>query len=139
MKAPSLSQLRAAVLPFVTRSLRGNRLRRYTLLSMMLAALTVMVGTWITLSPGSFERELRHEFGMEDARYERERQEFTIFADDDEEFAALTRARANVSTPGWNEYDYRASPPSATTSRHSAISAFGAAPTAPCRQSRRSG
>ena len=80
MKAPSLSQLRAAALPFVTRSLRGNRLRRYTLLSMMLAALTVMVGTWITLSPGSFERELRHEFGMEDARYERERQEFTIAA-----------------------------------------------------------
>ncbi len=109
MKAPSLSQLRAAVLPFVTRSLRGNRLRRYTLLSMMLAALTVMVGTWITLSPGSFERELRHEFGMEDARYERERQEFTIFADDDDEFAALTRARENVTTPGWSDYDWRAS------------------------------
>ena len=100
MKSPSLSQLRAAVLPFVTRSLRGNRLRRYTLLSMMLAGLTVIIGAWITLSPGGFERELRQEFGMEESRYERERQEFTIFADEQEDFEEYLRARAELATPG---------------------------------------
>ncbi|MCB9755260.1 MAG: hypothetical protein H6713_35420 [Myxococcales bacterium] len=108
MKSPSLSQLRAAVLPFVTRSLRGNRLRRYTLLSMMLAGLTVIIGAWITLSPGGFERELRQEFGMEESRYERERQEFTIFADEQEDFEEYLRARAELATPGWNPYGYRA-------------------------------
>ena len=56
---PFLPALRAACLPFVTRSLRGPRRRRFVLGSALLGLFVVLCGTWIGLSPGELARDVR--------------------------------------------------------------------------------
>jgi hypothetical protein len=78
-----LAKLPAFALPFVTRSLRGGRGRRYALMSLLIATATAMLGLWLALGSGSFEQSLRSEFGIEGSEWERQRSEFVIFAHDD--------------------------------------------------------
>lgn len=91
---------RLAAIPFITRSLRGGRFRRYGLLAGLLALLTVVLGTWVALGSGDFERELRVVMDLEDSRWERERDEFTLFARDAEEAHRLRYARDKILSAG---------------------------------------
>ena len=77
-----LSKLPAFALPFVTRSLRGGRGKRYIIFSLLLASLTGIMGLWIALGAGNFEQSLRIEFDVEDYEFERERAEFTVLTHD---------------------------------------------------------
>lgn len=83
------SSLRTAARPFVVRALRGRRGRKYAALGILLAALSGVLGLWIALGTGQFEREFRHELGLEQRIYEQERARFVLIADDAEEAAAL--------------------------------------------------
>jgi len=95
-----LQNYRLAAYPFVTRSLRGGRLRRYSVLAGFLALLTVLLGSWMALGPGDFERELRIALNLEVSRSYREHHEYKVFARDTEEAAMLVRARDRIlSTP----------------------------------------
>lgn len=80
-----LSKLPAFALPFVTRSLRGGRGKRYLILSLVIAALTGVVGLWLALGNGTFEQGLRAEFRFEQHEFERERQEFTVYVHSEDE------------------------------------------------------
>ncbi|NVB41383.1 hypothetical protein G6O69_38165 [Pseudenhygromyxa sp. WMMC2535] len=92
-----LSKLPAFALPFVTRSLRGGRARRYTVLSLVLACLTMIFGLWIALGDGDFERDIRVEMGLESPTYDREHQEFVLFANSEIEYRALQTATQQLS------------------------------------------
>src|SRR5262245_38114518 len=70
-------------LPFVTRSLRGGRGRRYALMSLLIATATALLGFWLALGSGSFEQSLRSEIGLEGSEWERQRREFVVFAHND--------------------------------------------------------
>ena len=74
-----LSKLPAFALPFVTRSFRGGRGKRYVIFSLVLAALTGIVGLWLALGVGTFEQSLRAELGLEQHEFMREREEFTVY------------------------------------------------------------
>ncbi len=87
---------RLAAIPFITRSLRGGRLRRYSLLAGLLALLTIVLGAWIALGTGDFEREIRVELDLEESRWDRERDEYTVFARDAEDAQMLRMARDRV-------------------------------------------
>ncbi|MCB9702337.1 MAG: hypothetical protein H6711_10615 [Myxococcales bacterium] len=76
-----LADLRSAALPFVTRSLRGKRLRRTVLLSALLGILTLILGLWISFGSGRFEHEIRSGLGVEQSRWMRQDQEFVVFVD----------------------------------------------------------
>ncbi|MGB1014347.1 MAG: hypothetical protein ACPG4T_09465 [Nannocystaceae bacterium] len=93
-----LQHYRLAAYPFVTRSLRGGRLRRYSLVAGLLALLTLLLGTWVALGPGDFEREMRVTLDLEKSRNYREHREYMMFARDAEEAARLTRAREKILT-----------------------------------------
>ncbi|MEZ4452061.1 MAG: hypothetical protein R3B09_21535 [Nannocystaceae bacterium] len=84
-----LDALRTAALPFVTRSLRGGRLRRLLSLSLMLSVLTVILGTWITFGDGDFEEDVRVAFDLEESRWSRQQNDYVIIVDSDEEAALL--------------------------------------------------
>ena len=88
----------AHALPFVTRALRGGRGRRYALMSAVLAALTVLLGAYIALGSGSFEREIRTGLGYEENLWERERSEFKVITHDEwsheNSVTAASKARA---------------------------------------------
>lgn len=75
-----LAKLPAFVLPFVTRSLRGGRGRRYALFSLMIAAATMLIGFWLALGRGSFEQEVRVELRLEQSEWQRQQREFVVFA-----------------------------------------------------------
>lgn len=92
-------QLHAASLPFVTRALRGGRKLRYSGIALLLALLTLVLGTWLALGPGEFEHELRVGFKLEAPRYIREQREFRLFADDAEDLHDLRAAASALSTP----------------------------------------
>lgn len=83
------SSLRTAARPFVLRALRGRLGRRYAALGLMLSALSVLLGVWISLGTGEFEREIRTELGLEQREYEQQRQRFVLIADGEEELRAL--------------------------------------------------
>lgn len=75
-----LAKLPAFALPFVTRSLRGGRGKRYLLSSMLLVAATLLVGFWIALGTGQFERDLRRELELEGDLWARQYQEFVVYS-----------------------------------------------------------
>ena len=66
-----LSKLPAFVVPFVTRSLRGGRGRRYIIFSLLLASLTGVLGLWLTLGSGQLEQSLRTDLDFEVHEFER--------------------------------------------------------------------
>lgn len=78
-----LARLPAASLPFAARSLRGPRFQRTFAGSLLLAAISLVVGVWMTLGSGSFERGIRQQFGLEAGSWERGRVEYTVFTDTD--------------------------------------------------------
>ncbi|PRQ06043.1 hypothetical protein [Enhygromyxa salina] len=90
-----LSKLPAFALPFVTRSLRGGRGRRYVIFSLILAALTSLIGMWLTLGSGTLEQSLRTDLGVEAYEYEVERETFTVLTHDPFEHR---RAKAEIAT-----------------------------------------
>jgi hypothetical protein len=80
-----LAKLPAFALPFVTRSLRGGRGRRYALMSLLIATATAMLGLWLALGSGSFEQSVRMELALEGNEWNRQRSEFVVFAHNDHE------------------------------------------------------
>jgi hypothetical protein len=89
-----MARLPAFALPFVTRSLRGARAKRYAVLSLVLAGLSFVVGAWLAFGPGDFERDFRGAVGLEEARNVRQLREFTIYAEDGSYRAAARCAEA---------------------------------------------
>jgi hypothetical protein len=77
-----LAKLPAFALPFVTRSLRGGRGRRYALFSLMIAAATALIGFWLALGSGTFEQAVRVELRLEQNEWERQRVEFVVYTHD---------------------------------------------------------
>ncbi|HLT38204.1 MAG TPA: hypothetical protein VK034_18090, partial [Enhygromyxa sp.] len=78
-----LAKLPAFALPFVTRSLRGGRGRRYVLFSLLLAMATFLIGFWIALGSGSFEQEIRVELRLEQNEWDRQNREFAVYTHSD--------------------------------------------------------
>lgn len=97
-----LAQLRSAALPFVTRTHRGGRLRRFVLLSALLSVLTLILGVWISFGSGSFESEIRQSFDLEESRWEREQFEHLLIVDSAEEQALVLTEIQNLH---YNEPD----------------------------------
>lgn len=94
-----LSKLPAFALPFVTRSLRGGRGNRYLIFSLIIAALTGVVGLWLALGNGNFEQGLRAEFGLEQHEWERERQEFKVYVHSEADLLRAQRELRSLSGP----------------------------------------
>lgn len=86
-----LEALRTAALPFVTRSLRGGRLRRTLALSLLLSLLTVILGAWISFGAGDFEHEVRVSLDLEERKWSREQNEYVIIVDDPQEAGEIRR------------------------------------------------
>lgn len=102
-----ISKLPAFVVPFVTRSLRGGRGRRYLIFSLLLAAMTGIVGLWMTLGPGQLEQSMRTDLDFEQYEYERERDNFTIYVHDDYELErAHDELRHLPGTAAWDSERY---------------------------------
>lgn len=78
-----LAEIRAACLPFVTRSLRGPRLRRMGVLSAVVALVALAAGLWLAQGTGPVARDLRRETRLEQHLGDRQRAEFTVLATDD--------------------------------------------------------
>lgn len=95
-----LRNLRIAARPFVTRTVRGARGRRIAALGLLLTALSGVMGGWIAHGDGGFEHELRVALELEPNRYTREREEFTIFAEDEDEAARMRRELGRLSRTG---------------------------------------
>lgn len=83
--------LHAASLPFVTRALRGGHRGRYAVIAVLLALVSVVLGSWVALGSGEFERELRVAMKLEASKGEQERQGFLLYADDEREARDLRR------------------------------------------------
>jgi hypothetical protein len=94
-----LSKLPAFALPFVTRSLRGGRGKRYLIFSLVIAALTGIVGLWLALGVGNFEQGLRAEFKLEQHEFMREREEFTVYVHSDAERRRVERELSQMDLP----------------------------------------
>jgi hypothetical protein len=77
-----LAKLPPFALPFVTRSLRGNRGQRFALLSLLGTVAVLLVGLWLALSPGRFAQNIRVDLDLERDEWERMQQEFVVFAHD---------------------------------------------------------
>lgn len=73
-----LRRLPAFALPFVTRSLRGGRGRRFAALSLALALLTLVFALWVGLGRGVAARDARIELGVEQHPHVREQLEFMV-------------------------------------------------------------
>ena len=84
------------VQPFVTRSLRGGRGRRYVLLSFAFALLSVALGLVLALGSGHLAQDVRVSLGLEDSEMERELTSYTVFAHSDREQAALERVAGEL-------------------------------------------
>jgi len=95
-----LSTLPAFMLPFVTRSLRGGRAKRYLVFSLLLASLTGVLGLWLTLGSGQFEQSVRSEIGLEPHEWELERQTFTVYVHDDWERREAERDLERLAAAG---------------------------------------
>lgn len=92
-----LDKLPAFALPFVTRSLRGTRARRFLTLSAVLAGLALVLGVWLAFGSGEFERDVRVEAGHEQSIDQREFETFTIFAEDGAHRRALESETAGIA------------------------------------------
>ena len=101
MPHPSkVALLRAACLPFVTRTFRGTRWRRTLVLTTVLALLSGLIGTWLAQGHGGFEREVRQELRIEPRIWERERTEYIIVVDDPWEYENQRRERSALIRRG---------------------------------------
>ncbi|HET6581917.1 MAG TPA: hypothetical protein VFG69_00695, partial [Nannocystaceae bacterium] len=89
-------ELRAACLPFVSRSLRGPRLKRSLALSLVLALATCIVGGWIALGDGDFERETRQALRLEKSAQQRGYEDFVMFAYDERTLHRLENERDDL-------------------------------------------
>ncbi|MBV1858861.1 MAG: energy-coupling factor transporter transmembrane protein EcfT, partial [Nannocystaceae bacterium] len=101
-----LYEFRDASLPFVTRIFRGNRLRRYMAVSVVLGLLSVLVGAWLSLGTGDFEQDMRRELDLEQSSWERERAEFAVTVRDDYMYEQLTAQRERLLTRGTTLPEY---------------------------------
>ena len=100
-----LSKLPAFMLPFVTRSLRGGRGKRYLIFSLLLASLSGVMGLWLTLGSGEFEQSVRSEFGLEPHEWELERETMTVIVHDEWELrAAQNELTSILETGSWDGY-----------------------------------
>lgn len=102
---PRALSIRSAARPFVARALRGPRGRRLLGLSVLLAALSAVLGTWLALGTGEFERELRVGLDLEQSRHVQEERRFALIADSAEEAAALRAEVARRLAGQPMEYD----------------------------------
>ena len=84
-----LRQLHRTCLPFVTRSLRGNRMRRTLALSVVLAITSLFTGAWLALGAGSFEHDIRRGLDLEPSLWDRARVEHVIFVHHDYELHGI--------------------------------------------------
>lgn len=91
-----LEQFRDASLPFVTRMFRGDRLRRYAAVSVLLGILSVLIGAWLSFGAGGFERDMRRELDLEQSDAQQERASFTIVAHDSYEYERLLLDRKRL-------------------------------------------
>jgi hypothetical protein len=96
---PITRQLHAASLPFVTRALRGGHRGRYAAIAVLLALLSVVLGGWLALGSGDFEREVRVGLGLEASKDTQEREGFLLFAEDEHEASALRSRISEHATP----------------------------------------
>ncbi len=101
-----LDQFRDASLPFVTRMFRGNRLRRYLAVSLVLGLLSVLIGAWLSFGAGGFEQDMRRELDLEQSSWERERAEFTVTVHDGYMYEQLTAERDRILVAGASLSDY---------------------------------
>lgn len=92
----TLSEIRAACLPFVTRSLRGPRLRRMVVLTTVLGLFAFVAGLWLAQSSGSLARELRREARLERHIGDRQRAELTVLAVDEWQLRAAEKERGEL-------------------------------------------
>jgi hypothetical protein len=76
--ASLIARLPTFALPFVTRSLRGGRGRRFIAASFGLALLTLVASLWIGLGRGDTARDARVQLGMERPVHQRESAEFVV-------------------------------------------------------------
>ncbi len=95
-----LARLRIAALPFVTRSLRGGRARRFAVLALVLALIGSTLGSWLALGDGELERGIREDLQLEPHRYEREHREFLVIVDDDASYERARRDRESMLERG---------------------------------------
>lgn len=86
-----IDALRVAARPFVTRSLRAGRGRRFVALALVLLVGTVAMGLWLAQGSGPLERRFREGIEVEQRRELREHREFVVFADTDEQAQILAR------------------------------------------------
>lgn len=100
-----LSKLPAFALPFVTRSLRGGRGKRYVIFSLLLAAVSSIVGMWLTLGSGNLEQSMRVDLGVEPYEYDVERQSFTVLTHDPFEHQRVKSEIATLEAYGANPGD----------------------------------
>ncbi len=78
-----LGPFRDASLPFLTRIFRGNRLRRAIAGSLVLGALSMLIGAWLSLGVGEFEQDMRRVLDLEQSSWERERTQFAVTVNDE--------------------------------------------------------
>ncbi len=77
-----MTELRAAVRPFVARSLRGPRARRSFALSAVLAAVVMVLGLWIARGDGELERDARRGLQLEKSSQQRMYEDFVFVTHD---------------------------------------------------------
>jgi hypothetical protein len=95
-----LHEIHSASVPFVYRVFRGNRLRRYALVSVALALLSVLLGTWLAFGNGELEREIRTELDLEVSTWEREHSTYTDISDDAAEYERAVEDRQRLISSG---------------------------------------
>ncbi len=100
-----LDQFRDASLPFVTRMFRGNRLRRYLAVSIVLGLMSVLIGAWLSFGAGGFEQDMRHELDLEQKDRDRDRAEFTVTVHSGYMYAQMTAERERVLANGTTPSD----------------------------------
>lgn len=107
---PRALSIRSAARPFVSRALRGARGRRLLGLSVLLTGLSAVLGIWLALGTGDFERELRVAFDLEQHRHVQEDRSFTIIAESADAAALLSRElarRAAGESMNFSDVGYR--------------------------------
>lgn len=108
---PAVASIVAAARPFVSRLLRGKRLRRQLMLSGILAALCVVVGSWLALGAGQVAYDVRHGTGLEPSRIMQQRLDHVLLVDTKRHERRLAGARhrlqANPDDDGYSTDSFR--------------------------------
>ena len=126
----------AGCLPFVSRLLRGRRLRRQVVIAGVLSVITVVTGLWLALGPGDIERDARRELGLEHSRITRELDEHAVLVRDPYSLHHLQDARrrllADSAHPQRLRHDYDHTIVHAATDRAMAFVTAGLASADQC-------